>query len=301
MHYGNKIAVFPGSFDPWTYGHQDVLNQIIEAFSTVHVVFATNPAKKNVVGGLDIQTKLSIAMHTASVAFSKKHCSIDYANYTLRIGNRRVLFISYAGLIPEYVQSANIPVASVVYIRGIRNQQDAVSELIWKEQIQALYAPPNTIPVWLVTAHPILTHASSSFVRTVLQQSQESSLYDLPISYYGRYAISISTHKPIQPIQDTYTVCLGWSVMCDCMHHVSAAIWQEGIDIINSWSAYSMQTCLQTYLGYTIPDNVIEHFMIYDPVLQKTCYTPMLLQLCQTQTCSVSVKFNNFIKEFLCL
>ena len=39
------IAVYPGSFDPFTYGHLDIANRAAKMFETVHVVVVHNPAK----------------------------------------------------------------------------------------------------------------------------------------------------------------------------------------------------------------------------------------------------------------
>jgi len=39
------IAVYPGSFDPLTYGHLDIATRAAKMFETVHVVVVHNPAK----------------------------------------------------------------------------------------------------------------------------------------------------------------------------------------------------------------------------------------------------------------
>ena len=41
-----KIAVYPGSFDPITNGHIDILNRALEIFDKVIVLVAVNPNKK---------------------------------------------------------------------------------------------------------------------------------------------------------------------------------------------------------------------------------------------------------------
>lgn len=40
-----SIALFPGSFDPITNGHIDVINQAVKLFDQVYVVIMTNTAK----------------------------------------------------------------------------------------------------------------------------------------------------------------------------------------------------------------------------------------------------------------
>lgn len=39
------IAVYPGSFDPFTYGHVDIATRAAKMFETVHIVVVHNPAK----------------------------------------------------------------------------------------------------------------------------------------------------------------------------------------------------------------------------------------------------------------
>ena len=43
-----KIAIYPGSFDPFTNGHLDILNRACAVFDKVIVLVAVNPAKKTV-------------------------------------------------------------------------------------------------------------------------------------------------------------------------------------------------------------------------------------------------------------
>ncbi len=41
-----KIALYPGSFDPVTNGHMDILNRSLSLFDKVYVCVASNPNKK---------------------------------------------------------------------------------------------------------------------------------------------------------------------------------------------------------------------------------------------------------------
>ncbi|MBO4856305.1 MAG: pantetheine-phosphate adenylyltransferase [Bacilli bacterium] len=42
-----KVAIYPGSFDPITNGHLDVLNRALKIFDKVIVLVAINPKKKS--------------------------------------------------------------------------------------------------------------------------------------------------------------------------------------------------------------------------------------------------------------
>jgi pantetheine-phosphate adenylyltransferase len=41
-----KIAIYPGSFDPITNGHVDILNRSLKLFDEVILLIATHPTKK---------------------------------------------------------------------------------------------------------------------------------------------------------------------------------------------------------------------------------------------------------------
>ena len=43
-----KIAIYPGSFDPFTNGHLDILTRAAKVFDKVIVLVAINPSKKTV-------------------------------------------------------------------------------------------------------------------------------------------------------------------------------------------------------------------------------------------------------------
>jgi pantetheine-phosphate adenylyltransferase len=41
-----KVAIYPGSFDPVTYGHLDIIKRATQIFDTIYVAVATNTHKK---------------------------------------------------------------------------------------------------------------------------------------------------------------------------------------------------------------------------------------------------------------
>ena len=42
-----RIAIYPGSFDPITNGHIDILKRSLEVFDEVIILLADNPNKKS--------------------------------------------------------------------------------------------------------------------------------------------------------------------------------------------------------------------------------------------------------------
>ena len=43
-----RIAVYPGSFDPITNGHMDILKRSLKVFDKVVLLVAVNPSKKSI-------------------------------------------------------------------------------------------------------------------------------------------------------------------------------------------------------------------------------------------------------------
>ena len=96
----NRKAIYPGSFDPFTNGHLDIVKKSAALFEEVFVVIGINAQKK--------RTFDSEKMKTA----------IEAALQELAITNVRV--ITYEGLVAEFAKSHNIK----YMIRGLRNNMD---------------------------------------------------------------------------------------------------------------------------------------------------------------------------------
>lgn len=48
-----KVAVFAGSFDPFTLGHQDIVEQGLQVFDKIIIAVASNPAKTQLFSAAD--------------------------------------------------------------------------------------------------------------------------------------------------------------------------------------------------------------------------------------------------------
>ena len=93
-----RIALFPGSFDPFTLGHLDILERGLKIFDFVEVTVAMNSSKKSL---FDVEERC--ALIEASVAHLE-----------------RVSVHSFQGLIAAHAQERN----AVALLRGLRQVSD---------------------------------------------------------------------------------------------------------------------------------------------------------------------------------
>jgi len=147
-----KNAVYAGSFDPWSFGHQYVLDAGLAVFDCVHVLAAINPAKQ---GSLSPETRARLIAH-----------SIDpFEDWSLqappfRIG-RQVVVSFTSGLVVDYARDAGID----HLLRGLRSTSDFEAEFNLYFSNRAILP---RIQTWAIMCPPELLHCSSTYVRTVV-------------------------------------------------------------------------------------------------------------------------------------
>ena len=133
-----KKAVFPGSFDPITLGHEDVISRAIPLFDEIYIAIGINSNKKYMFS-LDQRKKFI------------EECFQEYKN---------VKVITYEGLTVDLCKKHDID----YIIRGLRNPADFEFEKAIAHTNRDL-APIET--VFLLTAAKT-SYISSSIVREVL-------------------------------------------------------------------------------------------------------------------------------------
>ncbi len=119
-----KIAVYPGTFDPVTYGHIDIINRAIKIFDRLIIAVALKPQKK--------------------VVFSAEE-RVEM----LKAATRRIPRISiecFEGLLVNYVKRKK----AAVMVRGLRMISDfeyefqmALTNRKLKPEIETVYMMPN--------------------------------------------------------------------------------------------------------------------------------------------------------------
>lgn len=96
----NQIAIYPGSFDPITNGHVDLVKRTLRVFDKVIVAIATNPDKDRSLFSLQER--------------------IDMVNEVFAPLKGRVMADSFQGLLVDYAERKG----STVVIRGLRAISD---------------------------------------------------------------------------------------------------------------------------------------------------------------------------------
>jgi len=133
-----NIAIYPGSFDPITKGHLDVLQAGSEIFDKVIIAVSNNSAKK---GFLSVEDRVNLIK--ASIG-DMKNVEVD----------------SFTGLTIEYAKQKG----AKVLIRGLRAVSDFEYEMQLSQTNSALNESIKT--VFLITK-PKYNFISSSTVKDV--------------------------------------------------------------------------------------------------------------------------------------
>lgn len=136
-----RIGVYPGSFDPITKGHVDVIQKAIQLCDKVYVVVAINEDKKHM---------FCIDSRTRIVKEAMKNISIPEG--------KEIEVIQYAGVISNLVKE----IGANTMIRGIRDHIDLSYELNI-EQFTKLTAPEVLTVYFTADAQNVYT--SSSLIR----------------------------------------------------------------------------------------------------------------------------------------
>lgn len=135
-----KLAICPGSFDPVTRGHLDIIQRASKLFDKVIVVVMSNAAKSPLFTQVERMDLLRRAIDTAGI----DNVTID----------------CYDGLLAEYAKMRN----ATAIVKGLRAMSDFEYEFQMALTNRKLYADAET--VFLTTAADNM-YLSSSLVKQV--------------------------------------------------------------------------------------------------------------------------------------
>jgi pantetheine-phosphate adenylyltransferase len=102
----NRIALYPGTFDPFHNGHLDISNRVLKLFETL------------IIGVYDLPSKKLLFDHTERIHLVEQ-CLAD------GIAAGRVRVLGYSGLTVNFARD----IGAHVMIRGLRNSVDFDYEL----------------------------------------------------------------------------------------------------------------------------------------------------------------------------
>lgn len=143
-----KIALFAGSFDPFTRGHEVVVEMALRLFDKVVIGVGENVAK---------QSLLSVEARCRLIADIYKN-------------NNRVRVKSYSTLTGDFARE----VGATVLVRGVRNTVDFEFERTIEATNRALFPELTTV---LISTPAEYMHISSSMVRELLAFGRDIKEY----------------------------------------------------------------------------------------------------------------------------
>lgn len=149
-----KKAVYPGSFDPITYGHIDIIQRMQPIFDEVIVLVSTSPQKKYLFTAKERQDMIQESLKNACPGIS-----VD----------------THDGLTVEYVRAHG---ASVI-VRGLRAVVDFEYEMVMANMNKKL---AQEIETMIVFAKPEYYYISSNTIKEVTRYGADvTSLVPPPV------------------------------------------------------------------------------------------------------------------------
>jgi len=134
-----RIAVYPGSFDPFTNGHLNIINRAMRVFDEIIVSVAHNVSKKTI---FTIDERVELIREIFS-------------------NNPQITVDSFHGLLVEYAKQKG----TNILLRGMRSVSDFEYEL--QMAISNKTLNPDLETVFMVTDSQY-THISSSLIKEIV-------------------------------------------------------------------------------------------------------------------------------------
>lgn len=149
-----KIAIYPGTFDPITNGHLDILERALKLFDKVIITIARNTAKDPL--------------------FTEKERLTLLRQVTKRYKN--VEIDSFRGLLVNYVKQQN----AIAVVRGLRAMTDFEYELQMALMNRELNEKMETV---FLMPNEKYTYLSSNVVREIARLGGDVSKFVPPVVY----------------------------------------------------------------------------------------------------------------------
>lgn len=135
-----RVAVFPGSFDPFTNAHKDLVDRALGLFDRIYIAVGVNSSKTGLMG------------------FEKRKAAIE----ALYAKDERVVVDLFSGLTVAYCNQ----VGASFIIRGLRNCKDLEYEDVIAQN-NLLLSP--AVETYFLLSRSGIGHVSSTIVRDILK------------------------------------------------------------------------------------------------------------------------------------
>lgn len=139
-------AIYAGTFDPFTNGHDDIVRRSLRLFDEVVILLAVSPNKNTLLSLIEREGML------------RKHFA----------GNKKIIVDSFDGLVVDYAKKHNIG----ALVRGLRPTGDFEGEFQMASMNQKLF--PEVETVFLVTEGQNY-FISSSLVKEIFRHGRDIS------------------------------------------------------------------------------------------------------------------------------
>ena len=142
-----RIAIFPGTFDPFTIGHDALVRRALNIVDELYIAIGINTGK---------QTMLTLDERMERIA-------------TLYKDEPRIHVVSYEGLTTDFAQS----IGAQFIVRGVRSTVD----FEYERNIADINRMLTGIDTLLLISKPEYTAISSSMVRELAHFGKDISKY----------------------------------------------------------------------------------------------------------------------------
>ncbi len=144
----NKIAVFPGSFDPFTIGHEGIVTRALSLFDEIIIAIGANALKKSY---YSLETRKSMI---SKVFHDEPRIRVDH----------------YEGLTVDYC----LKHGAKYILRGLRTAADFEFERAIAQVNKALVSDVESVFLLTIPEHAAIT---STIVRDIIRSGGDASRF----------------------------------------------------------------------------------------------------------------------------
>jgi pantetheine-phosphate adenylyltransferase len=156
-----KIAVFPGSFDPFTIGHESVIKRSLPLFDEIIIAIGTNTKKQ---AHFPLKTRIEMIREVFR-------------------DNPQVSVKSYSGLTVDFCKQNG----ARYLLRGLRTSADFEYERVIAQTNKAMF--PELESVFLLTL-PEHTHINSTIIRDVIRYGGDAGKFVPKAIDLSKYSVN---------------------------------------------------------------------------------------------------------------